>query len=335
MGRLDIRSVLVACLLVIIGVGLGRMDFSSRAQATESTFHGSGEFEQAEIGFFSLTSPFLESLGERDYDPRLRRARAHILNHIEALQEADPTLRVSVYARDLLNGPWIGIDARMPFQPASLMKVSVLSHSLARMESDPGLRERAFLYHGPAAMPGPDNLLDRPAEERMEPGRSYSFEELLERMIAYSDNHAKDLILTGVETSEIDDFMLATGIPKIVEGSRAVMNVRAYGALFRILYNSTLFSRPSSEYALSLLSRGRFKDGIRAPIPPGITVASKFAIHRDPDDPERATQLHECGIVYAEAAPYVLCVMTSSGRQTVEELAKILAEISEITFTEH
>ncbi len=330
--RLDSRSVVMAFVLLIVGIGLGRFTSVGRVEGSIPPPYRPGELEHARIGFSQLTNPFLECIGEQDYDPRLRRARGHILSHLEDLQAADTTLRVSVYARDLLNGPWMGIDERMPFQPASLMKVAILFHALARMESDPGLRGERLLYPGPDAMPSPDNLADRPPEERMEPGRSYTYEELLERMIVYSDNHAKDLVLTDVDPAEIDDFMARVGVPKIIDHGRPVMNARAYGALFRILYNSTVFSRPSSEYALSLLIRGRYPDGLRAPLPPETIVASKFGIHRDPGHPEDGNQLHECGIVYAGEGPYVLCVMSSSRKQSVKDLAQILAQVSEVVY---
>ncbi len=166
----------------------------------------------------------------------------------------------------------------------------------------------------------------------MVPGTAYRFDELLERMVLYSDNHAKDLLMTDVDPADVDQFMQVVGVPKRVEDGRAVMDPQSYALLFRILYNSSVFSRPSSEYALDLLRRAAYQEGMRQPIPTEVAIASKFGLYFDPDDPERGLQLHECGIVYAHEAPYVLCVMTRSFRQSPKEMALVLGEVSRLVF---
>jgi len=305
----------------------------------------SGETEREEVAYRRLTSPYLECAGIRDMDRDLVRARNRVEELLDRWREEDPTLSVSVYARDLLNGPWVGIDERRGYEPASLMKVWVLFHALARMEEDPSIRDREYEYPGPQAMPSPDNLTDRPPEERMTPGARYRYEELVERMIIHSDNHAKDLLLSDVPPGAVEDFMAAVGMEVILDGNRPVMDPRSYSALFRTLFNSSLFSRPTSEWALDLLSRGRYQNGLRASVPSGITVASKFGIHRHtaafPGNGSEAdsgtasqsgSQVHECGIVYAPGGPYVLCVMTRSRARDTDELSGLLREIGRIFY---
>lgn len=315
-----------AGVLFIAGLGLGMFLASDWLRA-------SPEIERERIGVSGLTSPFLECAGERDADESLVHAGGHIEQYIHDLQASDATLHVSVYARELLDGHWIGIDEHRPMMPASLLKLWVLFHALARMESDPGLAAQTAVYPGPDAMPSPDNLFDRPPSERMTPGTAYRFDELVERMIVYSDNHAKDLLLRGVEPDEVEDFMSSVGLPKQVDHGRAVMDAHSIGALFRVLYDSSVFSRHTSEFALGLLLRGRYADGLRASLPPGIPVASKFGMYRDPAHPAAGSQMHECGIVYA-TNPYVLCVMTQSQRQSTPELSRIVREISRFVFEE-
>jgi beta-lactamase class A len=290
------------------------------------------EIEQGRIGVTAWTSPYLEPAGERDADPTLARARVRIERYLDDLKTSDPTIHVSVYARDLFSGSWIGIDEDRPFQPASLMKVFVLFHSLARLDADPMLRGRSFVYAGPDAMPSPDNMYERPISERMVPGTAYRFDELLERMMLYSDNHAKDLLMTDVNPADVEQFMQVVGVPKRVEDGRAAMDPQSYSLLFRILYNSSVFSRLSSEYALDLLSRATYEKGMRSSLPPGIPVASKFGLYFDPNDPESGLQLHECGIVYAPYGSYVLCIMTQSLQRSPQQMAEVLAEVSRLVF---
>lgn len=293
---------------------------------------GSAETEREEIGLRGLTSPYLECAGVRDRDGDLARARRRVEDLLARRRSSDPTLDVSVYARDLLNGPWVGIDESRGYEPASLMKVWILFHALARMEQDPDLRDREYVYPGPQAMPSSDNLSDRPPEERMTPGGSYRYEDLVERMIVHSDNHAKDLVMSDVTPGEVEEFLRALGMEVVLYDGRPAMNPRSYSALFRILFNSSVFSRPTSEWALDLLTRGRYEKALRASVPPSVLVASKFGIHRTTNGPDPGSQLHECGIVYAVRGPYVLCVMTRSRAASTEELAGLVADIGRIFF---
>ena len=318
--------------LFIVGTALGNL-VPVGFDGTEGLHLGDPrEMERSTLSLFRLTSPYLECMGERDHDPKLRRARRELVRFIDRQKTLDSSLHVSVYARNLLNGPWIGIEEDVPYHPASLLKVPVLFHALARMESDPGLADRAFVYPGPGSMASPDNLAGEPDEDRMTEGQAYTFRELLERMIVFSDNHAKDMVMSGVDPAAVDEFMAALGIPAVMADGEPVMNARSYGSLFRMLFNSTVFSRPVSEYALDLLSRSRFSAGLRAPLPDGVVVASKFGTYRDQVRPNPGVELHECGIVYAGQGPYALCVMSSSLNHDEQGLSGIISEVSRMVY---
>lgn len=320
---------IVGGLLVLSGAALGQLLPDPGGPGS------SGEAERGVLPGSRLTSPFIEASGLRDGDTGLVRIRDELRDRLTELRRSDPTLAVSIYLRDLDDGPWIGIDETVPYMPASLMKVAVLFHALERMGHDPELASRMMVYPGPEAMPSPDNLVTSPDSVRMVPGRAYRFDELLERMIVHSDNHAKDLVLQGVEPGAVEIMMNALGIPPRVEDGVAVMDARRYAAFFRILYHSAVFSREHSELALDLLARSSYRGGMRASLPTGIPVASKFGFGGGPFDPEVGTQVHECGIVYAPGDPYVLCVMTRSLFRSIPELAAIVADVSARVFRGH
>ena len=96
-----------------------------------------------------LTSRFLEAQGTENGDPPLARAREEVEELIQQAQQMDPTLHVSLYARDLDDGAWIGIDERERYPPASLSKVAILVYTLHREESDPGFLEQEVVFPGP------------------------------------------------------------------------------------------------------------------------------------------------------------------------------------------
>ena len=89
----------------------------------------------------------------------------------------------SVYYRDLNNGPWMGINEKEYFSPASLIKVPVMMAYLKEAEEDPSILEKkiinskAFDYSQQNVTPTEILQLDK----------EYTVEDLLEKMIIYSE----------------------------------------------------------------------------------------------------------------------------------------------------
>ena len=81
----------------------------------------------------------------------------------------------SIYFRELIDGPWIGVYERIGYIPASLLKLPTLIAVLKRAERDPAFLAQRVTFRGRRdenAM-----IAFRPAET-LEPGRAYSVEEL-------------------------------------------------------------------------------------------------------------------------------------------------------------
>jgi hypothetical protein len=182
-------------------------------------------------------------------------------------------------------------------------------------------------------MPSEDNMVEAPPEFRMVTGQAYSVEDLLFRMIAWSDNHARDLLTNGVTEGEILGIMASMNAEEIPVGGHRYVTPRGYSTYFRALYNATVLSRSYSEFALGLLSEGYNFDGMRKYFPTETVVASKFGI-RSRFTPENTMdgQFHECGIVYHPRGPFLLCVMTKSELESGEELADVVADLSRIVW---
>jgi len=291
------------------------------------------EVEQQTLAINRLTSPYLECPGAMDADLRLVAIRRVLARFIRETRSSDPSLSVSLYARDLNNGPWIGIDQDEPYPPASLSKVPVMLYVLSEAEADPHLLGKMVTYPGPAPMPSEDNMGWAPAEMRMVPGRAYSYEDLLYRMVALSDNHARDLLMAEIDESDLEGMMASIHAEEIHADNRALMTPKTYSAYFRILYNSTLLGRAMSEYGLAILSQSFLQDGLRKYLPPDITVASKFGYTVEAA-PSTEVHFHECGIVYHPAGPYILCVMTGSSQASSDDLVEVVARISQLVWEE-
>ncbi len=307
----------------LLGVGLA-LGLGLRSTDAEADVVGEGEQQRLPIAHF--TNPVIEPVGVRAGSEPLRLLEEDLGIWIAGQHRSDPTLTIGVYYRDLVSDRWIGVNEDESFVPASLTKVGVLFHALDRLEEDPALLGRLSRYPGPDGMSSPDNVYNRPAAERMVPGEWYTFEALLGRMISYSDNHAKEMILAGEDPEDVERFLAGLGLPKRVKDGRAVVDPQSYGALFRVLYNSSVFSRRHSELALQLLTEATFEEGLRSGIP-DVEIASKFGSHFDRMDLAAGTQLHECGIVYDPGRPYVLCVMTRSSLKSLSQLGALIGQV--------
>jgi beta-lactamase class A len=227
-------------------------------------------------------------------------------------------IHVSVYYRDLNNGPWIGINEKETFAPGSLFKVPLLIAYMRQLESDPSLSKKKITYSQRMEFEN-QNILP---EEKLVIGNEYLLEDLVRRMIIYSDNEAKDLVYYAVDPKIIDNVFADFGI-NITDP----ISVKTYASFFRVLYNASYLNRESSEKALQLLSQIRFKQGLVAGVPQNIPVAHKFGERRLLD---ASIQLHDCGIIYLPKKPYLLCIMTKG--KSLDQLAAIIKEVSQKTY---
>ncbi len=232
--------------------------------------------------------------------------------------------RASVYYRDLNNGPWFAAGDPGNYRVASLLKVPLLIGYLKRAETEPDVLEKRLRYDA-AADPGErQNVLP---EQHLQVGRSYTVWELLEAAVVYSDNEAAAIVAQDDGGRSLEMVRRLADFPPFRDGN-LYLTPRNFAAMFRILYNASFLDITMSERALALLVRTAFRRGLVAGVPDGIPVANKFGERED----DGIVQLHDCGIVYHPAKPYVLCVM-SEGRR-FDDLAALIADVSRLAYDE-
>jgi HAD superfamily hydrolase (TIGR01509 family) len=254
----------------------------------------------------------------------LRPFREEIVRTVDGLVARGEAAKVSLYFRDLDNGPWFGIREEETFRPGSLLKVPTIMAALLQAERDPGFLARQVPFHGFRGQ-GIRGLYQ--AEQTLREGESYSVEDLLRRAAAYSDNAAVALLNQQVDRQVFARLLKDLGLPPGLADleAPASLSPRVYGQLFRVLYNGSYLGAEMSERALGYFAQSTFRDGIVAGVPAGTAVAHKFGIFAPPWE-HGAGQLHDCGIVYHPGRPYFLCVMTEGG--DVDRLAGAIREIS-------
>ncbi len=241
---------------------------------------------------------------------------------VEKVVEANSEETISVYYRDLSNGPWYGYNEEATFAPQSLLKVPTAIAYMKYFENEPSTLLKKIVYSEELE----SNL--KP-EDDLVVGESYTAKQLIERALTLSDNIAYRLLATDVPEKYLVKTHRDLGIPLAYkETPQDFVSVKQYASLFRVLYNSSYLYRQNSEYLLFTLSQADFKDGLVAGLPEGVVIAHKFGILSKVGIEEK--QLHDCGVIYYPEKPYILCVM-SKGTDMVE-LRETIKEISEAVY---
>ena len=237
-----------------------------------------------------------------EYEPLLGK----IQSVINTFKRAGKILSASIYYRDMESGHWTGIEENEKYAPASLYKVVLMIAVLKKAENEPNLLDKKILFVNSIEKEKPDH-------EPLQNGQYYSVRELLEKLITFSDNDAKNLLHTVVPIDSVWNIFTDFGLtPPRIDETGDSMSAKDFSRFFRTLYSATYLNRKMSQRALEILTRTEFKNGIRDGIPESISIAHKFGYRRF-DQPTSAgvtNELHDCGIVYATKKPYFLCVMT-------------------------
>lgn len=247
-------------------------------------------------------------------------------NIIETINNAEVgggVTRASVYYRSMESGKWIAVNGGEQFSMASIMKVLTMIYHLRNNEQNPGwLNQKVKVsdltggniqtYEGP----------------KLEVGKDYTIEQLLKYMISYSNNNATANLNVLMDFKLYSELMNDIGIP--VPDPKAAdytLNSVECSRFLRVLYNTSVLSNKSSEYALKLLSESTYNGGLLRQITDKkIKVAHKFGERFLTNE----NQLHETAIFYTDQNPYLLTVLTG-GKDTAQEAA-LLGKIGALVY---
>jgi hypothetical protein len=151
-------------------------------------------------------------------------------------------------------------------------------------------------------------------------------------MIVHSDNPSSDMLVDflsqNLSREELELLSRENDLIAPLRGYQSgeiVVTARSYSGYFRVLYNATYLGREMSEVGLGLLARSSFDLGIARGVPDGVVVANKYGFGGDPRDP-LDFQFHDCGIVYSDRSPYILCIFTkSTGDRAAQEVISAIS----------
>ncbi len=259
----------------------------------------------------------------------LRDLQTTLSESVKRYESTGDAARVSIWIRDLSTLQWLGVNEKEQYAPASLFKVPIMVAIFKYAEIQPGLLSQEIVFD-PASFPVQSDLVD--ASLRMQPGKSYTVEDLVVRMIQNSDNEAFTMLTQRLSTEYLSEVYSDLGITlgKNEGMNDELVTARSYANIFRILYQSSYLTPEYSQKALDILSKTSFAGGSRTTIPESVKISHKFGSRVEKEGSVVSYKLHDCGIVYAPNHPYLFCIMTDGRDQRL--LNQIIATISGTVF---
>ena len=294
------------------------------AAGTDARHGPVSTMEQVRRENYEFTRPLILANATAE-DPRLDTIMKNIAVYIGARTQDGMLQTASIYLRIVNTGAWAVSNGQERYSAGSLLKLPLLIYFLKESESDPSILGKGVYFQKHFEVSRKPQIVEQP----LKPGSFYTVEELLRRMIVYSDNDATILLNNLAGPRADGDVFDALHLmrPDWTSGDYFI-GIEEYSRFFRVLFNATYLEPSLSDYALKLLAQSSFKGGLMRPIDPSIKVPRKFA--------ERGTkgvsEFHEMGIVYLRNEPYLLGVMTK-GRD-LTELENVVADVSQIVFSQ-
>lgn len=308
----------LSVILLVVGFGLGF--FANQVTTSHSAKTSDQTQEHRESGY-TYINPLLEC----ENTSNLGSSKLAGMNAVvETIAKAHPDQEISLYYRDLLNGPWYGFHEDAVFAPQSLFKLPTVIAYFKIAEENPDILQQTIEYQGQI----PSNL---PDSEQLTPGAPYTIELLIQRTLQLSDNVAFNLLVEKLPEKYLRKVHEDLNLPYPGKDTPSdFVSVREYSAIFRVLYNFSYLSRKYSERLLELLTKSDYPDGLVAGVPKGTLVSHKFGL-KNPKSDGDISQLHDCGIVYHPERPYLICIMTKGSDQVSQ--SKTLQELAGAVYT--
>ena len=231
----------------------------------------------------------------------------------------------SFYIKDYSNNDWMAINEDEKYSPGSLLKVPQLITYLKMNEENPGLLNKKIPFTHPL-------LTDRKpiyTSKSIKLGQSYTIKELLKYMIQYSDNNATILLNENIDVKVFKKVFtdLCLSEPDWYAKNYPI-SVNEYSIFMRALFNAGYLTIKDSEFAVELLTKSDFKNGIVDGLPSNIQLAHKFGESGD----AKEKQLHESAIIYLNNNPILITIMTKG--KDMSKLPEVIKEASNLVYNQ-
>lgn len=254
----------------------------------------------------------------------------------DAYKSAHLITNASIYFRDIEPALWVDINSEKKFSPGQLLKLPIMISYFKLAETDPAILDERLTYYGRGddTQNQSKNLFPIPLEGKLERGKAYTVRELIRKMVVFANNEAANLLFDAIDKDSLNEVFSDLGIDfREDKTTQDFISLKTYTLFFRILYNATYLNREYSEKALELLVETDNSVGLSTTIPKNIPTANRYGGRSLTNATDGSQfELHDCGITYYPAHPYLLCAMAQG--KSLENLEKFLKEIGDAVFKE-
>ena len=289
---------------------------------SSSNNNSSCHFRIKRMDGYNFIKPIL-TVDDQCESDNLNQVKQSVNDLIENYKKAGVINSASCYIKEFNENGWTAINSDEKFLPGSLMKVPELIAYLKMNEIRPGTLDKVIVYDREFSIDRKTNFNSK----SIQLGQKYTVRELLQYMISYSDNNATVLLNYNVDLEIFKKVFTDFGLPAPNWTARSYpITAREFTVFMRSLYSSTYLNDENSEYAIQLLSKCDFKEGMIAGLPNNAKVAHKFG--------EAGTQveqqLSESAIIYLDNNPYAITIMTKG--KDMKKLPSVIKDISNTVY---
>ena len=292
------------------------------AHRNEKETSNKSEYNIKRLSGYKFIQPLLSAKPSSESEEYIEVKRS-VEDLIQEYKDKGVLEAASVYLRDFDQGNWFHAYDTGRYLPGSILKISVLMTYLKMDEENPGVLERKITYEKNYITKAVQNIVTKGIEF----GKTYTIRQLLEYMIEYSDNKASLILNENMDVNILKKIFTDLNIkPPEKDAVIYELSARECSRFMEVLFNATYLNNKNSEYAMTLLTKSHFSDGIVKGVPESdLLIAHKFGesgniINR---------QLHETAVLYLKNKPYLITIMTL-GKNNVDlsSLAEVLQGIS-------
>ncbi len=168
------------------------------------------------------------------------------------------------------------------------------------------------------------------------PGKAFTIEDLISRMITKSDNTATNMLINHLGFDTLNRYFKKLGL-KNTNLSREMMdfkkrkqgieNYTTAGEISRLLeqiYRGKFLNLQISQQCVEILAGQKVKDRIPKKLPDEVVVAHKTGLEN--------FICHDAGIVYTDKGNFLITVLVKHPNKTAQKAKSLIADISLLTY---
>lgn len=217
---------------------------------------------------------------------------------------------VGLYVKDLRRGFEYAYNADQPFPSASLIKIPIMAATFL------GVQEGRVSLQQRIRMAWQDKRGGSGQLRRFRPGRSFTVEELLRRMMVDSDNTAAQMLVSYLGFEYLNRAFERFGLREtrihpegltLIDGKVRNENYttpREMAFFLERIYRRELVSQEASDNMIGIMKSVRFRDRLARYLPREWEFAHKTGLLRQ--------ACHDVGIVFSPEGEFLVCVLTGN-----------------------